>query len=86
MTANETATVKQPLGYARLIKYTGRNRLVCGTEYPIYHLLTGSSRLGYTIAVDVCQNIPDKGLTFRSLPAAAEYLAQLPGDEIEDMR
>jgi hypothetical protein len=78
MTANETATVKQPLGYARLIKYTGRNRLVCGTEYPIYHLLTGSSRLGYTIAVDVCQDIP--------FHAAAEYLAQLPGDEIEDMR
>lgn len=66
----------------KLVKDSGRRRLLNGTEWPILHILEGNDARGYTVSEDVCGGscANETRRTFKRLCNAHAHFDQLLGD------
>lgn len=80
--ATSTATVANKLQTTKLIKDSGRRRLLSGTEWPILHILEGNEARGYTVSVEVCRGSCDTETRrhYKRLSNARAHFDQLIGD------
>jgi hypothetical protein len=67
----------------KLLKTTRCTVLVNGILWPIVHELEGNPSRGYTVTTDCCRGDGSdaRRRSFRSLWAAKQFFASLPGEE-----